>query len=107
MNSDIEIIVVDDDFDDEYPTVVLLREEFEKVKVYKKSDEAKDYILHNLTQKFIVILDLNFPKGESTGSDILEKIRFITENIPIIIYTAKPDGELWGTFKNFIDVGNF
>ena len=103
MNSDIEIIVVDDDFDDEYPTVVLLREEFENVKVYKKSDEAKDYILHNLTKKFIVILDLNFPKGESTGSDILEKIRFITENIPIIIYTAKPDGELWGTFKNFID----
>jgi len=102
MNFNIEIIVVDDNFDDDEPIVILLKEEFENVKVYKRSDEAKDYILHNLTKKFIVILDLNFPKGESNGRDVLKEIRWITENIPIIIYTAKPD-EQWVAFKNFID----
>jgi DNA-binding NtrC family response regulator len=103
MNQNIEIIVVDDNVTNDDPLMIVLQEEFSKVHLFTTSGKAWQFISQNLTKKFVIILDLQFPKNEMKGKEVLEEIRKISKTIPVIIRTAYADQEEWRDYINYID----
>ncbi|MBN2285108.1 MAG: response regulator [Tissierellales bacterium] len=103
MNNNIEILVIDDNFEENEPLAIGLREEFSNVRIFSSSKEAQTYIFENLSKKFIIILDLLFRKNDLNGKEILSELRKTSQNIPIIIRTAYADQEQWTDYKDFID----
>jgi DNA-binding NtrC family response regulator len=91
-----KIVVIHDDLTESDALLVTLRAEFgnENVVLYKKSKEGLEYIIDNISQKTIVILDLNFKAGEPSGVDVFEAIRKKTALINIIIMTASNLGDI-------------
>lgn len=91
MNSSpIKIVVMHDDLNEKDPLLVELGGKYgQKNVIFKrKSKEGLDYVLNNLSQKIIVILDLKFKANELSGVEVFEEIRQRTSLIYIIIWTA-------------------
>lgn len=91
MNKDSpKIIVIHDDLAENDPLIVELRAKYgtENVVFKKRSQEGLDYVLANLSQKAIVILDLKFKADEPSGVSVFESIRQKTSLIYIIVWTA-------------------
>jgi DNA-binding LytR/AlgR family response regulator len=55
---------------------------------YENSNDGLDYVLSNLNQKIIVVLDMNFSKGELSGLQVFKNIREKTALVYIILITA-------------------
>ncbi|CAM3972681.1 hypothetical protein MUGA111182_19880 [Mucilaginibacter galii] len=72
------------------PLLVMLGENFGKENVihFENSNEGLDYVLGNLNQKMIVLLDRNFSKGEKTGIQVFEEIRKTSSLVYVILITA-------------------
>ncbi len=85
-----KIVVIHDDIGEKDPLLVVLREEYgaDNVILKKKSKEGLNYVLENLSQKMVVILDLNFKAGEPSGVHVFEGIRKQTSLVYVIIWTA-------------------
>jgi hypothetical protein len=85
-----KVVVIHDDLQEIDPLMVELYLKYGKdsVLLITKSEEGLDYVLNNLTQKMIVILDLNFKAGEPSGVEIFEQIRSKTTLVYILIWTA-------------------
>lgn len=86
----IKIVVIHDGLipiDD--PLLIELKEVFGKEQVvhYENSNEGLRYVLENLSQKMIVLLDIDFNKDLS-GIRVFEKIRKQTSLVYIIMITA-------------------
>ncbi len=103
MNHNIEIIVADDNLTDDDPLMIFLQEEFSEVHPFTKSAEAWQFVSQNLTKKFIIVPDLQFPKNDMKGKEVLEEIRKISKTIPVIIRTAYADQERRRDHINYID----
>lgn len=86
----VKVIIIHDDLKDNDPLIAELGMKYgvSNVMLIKKSAEGLDYVSKNLAQKMVVILDLNFKKGEPTGTDVFEAIRKVTSLVYIIIWTA-------------------
>lgn len=86
-----KIVIIHDDLAEDDPLLVELRDIHgpENVTLKKESQEGLDYVLANLSEKAIVILDLNFKANEPSGVDVFDKIRERTSLIYIIVLTAK------------------
>lgn len=85
-----KIVVIHDDLTDNDPLLVELRSKYGTSNVIfkKKSQEGLDYVLNNLSQKIVVVLDLKFKANEPSGVDVFENIRQRTSLIYIIVWTA-------------------
>jgi hypothetical protein len=85
-----KIVVIHDDLTDNDPLLVELRSKYgpDNVIFKKKSQEGLDYVLNNLSQKIIVVLDLKFKANEPSGTNVFENIRLHTSLIYIIVWTA-------------------
>lgn len=55
---------------------------------YENSNDGLDYVITNLNEKMIVILDMNFSKGELSGLQVFKNIREKTALVYIILITA-------------------
>jgi hypothetical protein len=88
--SPVKVIVIHDDLNENDPLLVVLKEQYgnENVLLFKKSQEGLDYVLTHISEKSILVLDLNFKPGEPTGVEVFEDIRQKTALIYIIIMTA-------------------
>jgi DNA-binding NarL/FixJ family response regulator len=86
----VKIVVIHDDLknNDPFITELGIKYGFENVKLIQKSKEGLDYVFQNLSQKMVVILDLNFKAGEPSGAEVFESIRRETSLVYIIIWTA-------------------
>lgn len=72
------------------PLLVMLRLKFgdEHVIHFENSNDGLDYVLKNLSQKMVVLLDKNFSKGEKSGIQVFEEIRNETFLVYVILVTA-------------------
>ena len=73
------------------PLIVELEEKFPTNEIihFENSDNGLKYVLQNVNQKMIILLDINFSKEELSGIQVFEKIRKETALIYIILITAK------------------
>jgi FixJ family two-component response regulator len=86
-----KIVIIHDDLSEDDPLLVELRDTYgsDNVTLKKESQGGLDYVLANLSEKAIVILDLTFKANEPSGVDVFDKIRERTSLIYIIVLTAK------------------
>lgn len=88
------IVIHDDIFDEESntsPIMVGLKIKYGEanVKLFRHSQEGLDYVLNNLGQKMVVLLDRNFQDGrEIDGIEVFEKIREETSLVYVILVTV-------------------
>lgn len=91
MNSPTKIVVIHDGLigkDD--PLLVTLRMKFEDENVIyrENSNVGLEYVLGNINQKMIVVLDIGFNKGELSGWEVFRSIREQTSLVYVILVTA-------------------
>lgn len=106
-----EIIVIHDDiYDNEdftSPILVSLKLKYgdSNVLLFRHSQEGLDYVLGNLGQKMVVLLDRNFHDGkEIDGIEVFEKIREQTSLVYVILVTVSKISEIDGnTLKKLIN----
>lgn len=55
----------------------------------ENSNQGLEYVLNNLNQKMIVLLDINFSQGELSGVQVFEGIRKRTALVYVIMITAR------------------
>lgn len=96
MTNETQIIVIDDNLKQNAPLIVSLSDKYNpsNVKLFNRSKEGLDYIMNNLTQKLIVILDWELGEGEIQGIDIFETIREKTSLVYIIFSTVRKIDEI-------------
>jgi CheY-like chemotaxis protein len=88
------IVIHDDIFDDENytsPIMVSLKLKYgeSNIKLFRHSKEGLEYVLDNLGQKMVVLLDRNFHDGrEMDGIAVFEKIREETSLVYVILVTV-------------------
>lgn len=72
------------------PLLVELKNKFgnEQVVHLENSNQGLDYVLNNLSQKMVVLLDINFSKGELSGIQVFDDIRNKTALVYVILITA-------------------
>lgn len=87
----VKVLIIDDNFTENDPLIISLREIFgdENVILKKRSGEGLQYVLDHLTSKLIVLLDLDLGTNEPQGVEVFEKIRDKTSLVYIIIITAQ------------------
>lgn len=104
IRKDIQVLIIDDNYDDNRPLVIKLKEQYEVVRVFKNPNEGLDYALDNLIHKLIVILDIDFGTNSIDGHKVFQQIRSKTRLVEIIIMTAKDldsiDINYFGDFIN-------
>ncbi len=86
-----KIVIIHDDIIEKDPLIIVLKEKYgdDNVVLLKKSKDGLNYVVENaLSQKMIVILDLNFKAGEPSGVQVFEEIKKKTSLVYIIIWTA-------------------
>ena len=96
-NSEYKIVVIHDGLiKGTDPLLIELRNEFgqESVVHIENSNQGLDYVLKNLSQKMIVLLDINFSHGELSGIQVFENIKTQTALVSIIMITARMLSEI-------------
>lgn len=84
----VKIVVIHDDISDGSPIMVMLEKKYgkENVILHKHSQPGLDYVLGNLGQKMVVLLDKNFYEGkEKSGIKVFEEIREQTSLVSVIL----------------------
>jgi hypothetical protein len=87
-NSPVKIIVIHDDISEGSPIMVMLEIKYgkENVILHKHSQIGLDYVLNNLGQKMVVLLDKNFYDGkEKSGIKVFAEIREKTSLVSVIL----------------------
>lgn len=91
MNTPIKIVVIHDGLIlQNDPLLIELKTKFGETEVlhYENSNQGLDYVLTHLYQKMIVLLDVNFSKGELSGVQVFKDIREKTSLVYVILITA-------------------
>ncbi len=87
----VKIIIIHDDMDEDYPLVVMLKDKYsdENIFFFKHSQEGLNFVLRNLGQKMVVLLDKNFKdKNDISGLKVFEKIREKTALVYVVLISA-------------------
>jgi len=73
------------------PLLISLQSEFghDSVIHLENSNKGLNYVLENLNQKMIVLLDINFSQGEKSGVQVFEDIKNRTALVSVIMVTAR------------------
>lgn len=86
-----KIVIIHDDMDIDYPLVVMLKHKYsdENVVFFKHSQEGLQYVLKNLGQKMVVLLDKNFKdQNDISGLKVFEEIRKQTSLVYVVLISA-------------------
>ena len=84
----VKIIVIHDDIVERSPIMVTLEMKYGKdnIVLYNHSQQGLDYVLKNLGQKMVVLLDKNFYDGkEKSGIQVFQEIREKTALVYVIL----------------------
>lgn len=86
-----KVVIIHDTLKNNDPLMIVLKENYgtENVHLIEHSEEGLNFVLENLTQKMILILDLDLHVDERQGYEIFKDIREKTSLVYIIIWTAK------------------
>jgi len=78
------------------PLLVELGNKFgeESVIHFENSNKGLEYVLDNLNQKMVVLLDINFSHGELSGIQVFEDIKKRTALVYVIMITARSLNEI-------------
>ncbi len=102
-----KIIVIHDNIDETSPIMVEMIVKYGEANVllFKHSQQGLDYVLENLGNKMVVLLDKNFYDGkEIDGIKVFEKIREKTSLVYVILVTVSKISEIDGeTLKMLIN----
>lgn len=99
------IIVIDDNMKEGAPLLVEMELEFGvKPLLFNKSQEGLEYVLDNLHQAMIVIIDIMFPAKEMQGIDVLKSIREKTSLVSIIMMSSNTPSDIGA--NNLLEVIN-
>ena len=90
-DSKLHIIVIDDNLKETDPLLVQLKLTFKEAEIVliRNAKDGLDYILNNLNNKMIVLLDYDMGANEPNGTEIFTRIREKTSLLYVIIITAK------------------
>lgn len=90
MENSFYIIIIDDNLKENAPLIVRMKilAKKENVKLYRRVDDAIEFIMNNLEEKMIVIMDCKFDNGSEQGVQGLMKIREKTSLISVIMMSA-------------------
>lgn len=90
MHNDTKIIIIDDNYTPSTTLIVVLRDMYgdSNVFLFSNPNEGLDYVRNNLTQKMVLVVDMEFGKDEPSGVELLEEIRKQTSLVYIILITA-------------------
>jgi len=83
-----KIVVIHDDISETSPIMVMLRVQYgdDNVVLHTHSQPGLEYVLSNLGQKMVVLLDKNFYDGkEKSGIKVFEEIRAKTSLVSVIL----------------------
>lgn len=97
--SNIVIIIIDDNFAFNDPLVIKLKEDFKDVQVLVPQ-KGLSYIKENLAQNIVILLDIKMPY-HLNGHQVLNEIRKISFNIPVLIFSAVEEEK--ETFSDFLN----
>jgi len=92
-----KIIIIHDDLLVTSPLVVQLKMQHgeEDVLLFRHSHEGLNYVLNNLGQKMVVLLDKNFYDGkEMSGLEVFKEIRKKTSLVYVILTTVSRINEM-------------
>ena len=91
MQTDTKIIVIDDNLKKNAPLMVELIDKYgiNNILLFNRSSEGLDFILQNLFQRMVIILDWDLGHGELQGIEIFDNIRAKTSLAFIIFNTVK------------------
>jgi len=92
-----KIIAINDDLIPEIdPLFIELKEQLpnNEIILFSKSNEGLKYVLDNLNQKMVVLLDINFSPGEKSGYEVFDDIRKHTSLVYIIMMTVRNLSEI-------------
>ena len=94
-----KVVVIHDDINEISPIMVELKIKYgeDNIKLFQHSQQGLNYVLNNLGQKMVVLLDRNFHDGkEIDGIEVFEKIREKTSLVYIILVTVSKISEIDG-----------
>jgi DNA-binding NtrC family response regulator len=92
------IIIIEDNIQNNDPLIFELEQKYgkEHIHLFTDSQEGLNYLMSNLKQRMVVLLDIKLPGKD--GHIILDELRAKTELIPVIIWSA-----LNGKIHDFTD----
>jgi DNA-binding NtrC family response regulator len=84
------IVIIDDNIPSDDPLIRVLEKRYteKNVHLFDTSQDGLNYLLSNLNQHMVVLLDIRFPANEKNGHTIFKELREKTELIPVVIWTA-------------------
>jgi len=104
----LQVLIIEDNLKYKTDTLVwALEDKFGADNVVFEPDPKKalSYIKTNLDINIIVFLDIQFPKGELDGHEILAEIRSMSELIPVILWSGVNENQ--EKFSDFINHNAF
>jgi len=91
FTKDLNLLFVEDDKSAQTSTILLLEEFFKTIKVAQDGEDGLNQFIKNREDIDMIITDINMPK--LSGLDMIEEIRKIDINIPIVIFSAHYESE--------------
>lgn len=78
------------------PLFIALKESLPENEIihFPNSNEGLKYVLENLNQKMVVLLDINFSPGEKSGYEVFDDIRRKTSLVFIVMMTVRNLSEI-------------
>lgn len=102
MYKNINVVIIEDNEALKNGSLIWeLEDTYKKVYFFTEPDIALKYISDNFSAQIIVLLDINFPDNTKNGHQILEEIRKISFNIPVILWSGI--NEYKESFSDFIN----
>lgn len=104
----IKVVIIEDNLKyKEDPIIWELEDRFGAANVIfiAEPEQALSFIGDNLDTNILIFLDIQFPKGEMNGHEIIAKIRGMSELIPVILWSGIDGNQ--ESFSDFINHNAF
>lgn len=91
-----KIVVIHDNIEETTPIMVEMRVKYgiENVVLFQHSQQGLDYVISNLGNKMVVLLDKNFDGNEIDGIKVFSEIRKKTSLVYVILITVSKISEI-------------
>lgn len=99
----VKIVIIENDIDKYIndPLVWEIEEKYDKPEFFSDPEKGLRYISEHLELNHIVLLDIDFPKGQKNGHDVLKSINEMSKLIPVILWSGVDENK-----EPFIDLIN-
>lgn len=86
---EITIVVIEDRIEfKEHAIIYSLEDTYKNVEFFSTSKAGLEYISTNLEKNLVVLLDIQFPKDQQGGHELLIEIRKLSSLIPVILWSG-------------------